>query len=261
MSLIELKKTVGLVIIILGGMALPLESMQYKQLVLANKQLKPAEMLGCYQQYDFSPLWLSTNNENVFGFIGDNYQRLRIKLLTARPDPQQPGCYLVTGKSKVGQNILPFQGTVKLLHVREAFKLPLGLDGVPVPAMKAGIILAEYELREPTNQPNTGVFKGVLHSNWYLNRSGKIQYDDIEKHSDAFVNNQCVGTWESNKTKQVKRCNWGDYRIPMCGDLDQGAGEFSPTDKYVANGWKSYQKAWLENNAAARKQEVGIWWK
>ncbi|UOQ64677.1 hypothetical protein [Hymenobacter volaticus] len=261
MLLIGLKKTAGLAIILLGSITLPPESKQYMQAVLVKKQLKPAEMLESYRQYDFSPLWLSSNNESVFGFIGDNYQRLQIKVLTARPDPQQPGRYFVTGKSKVGENVLPFQGTLRLLHVREAIKLPLGLDGIPVPAVKAGLVLVEYELREPINQPNTGVFKGVMHSNWYLNRKGKMQYNNIEKHSDAFANNQCVGTWESNKTKQVKRCNWGDSRIPMCGDLDQGAGEFSPSDKYVANGWQSYQKAWVQNKAAVRKLEVEIWWK
>jgi hypothetical protein len=33
-------------------------------------------------------------------------------------------------------------------------------------------------------------------------------------------------------------CNWGEIRIPFCGDLDGGAGEFIPNPKYVKNGWE-----------------------
>ncbi len=31
-----------------------------------------------------------------------------------------------------------------------------------------------------------------------------------------------------NNSEKIKRAdNWGDYRIPDCGDLDEGAGEFA----------------------------------
>lgn len=243
------------------GSTVPPESEQYRKQVLADNALRPAEQLSRYHRYDFSPLWLKTPNENVLGFIGQEYQRLRIKLLTARPDPQQPGRYLVAGKSKVNETLMPFEGTFRLLHVREAAALPTGLDGAPAPAVKTGILLAEYELKEPAGQLRAGVFRGILRTNWYLDRHGKMHYDDLRKHVDAFSNNQAVGTWQSCKTRRTKPCNWGDYRIPAAGDLDQGAGEFSPSDNYVANGWQSYGQAWVENDAAARQKERAQWWK
>ena len=268
MLLIGLKKVTAVVALLVGSLVLPPESEQYKRTVLADKELKPTELLGRYQRYDFSSLWLKTgkggmgnSDESVLGFIGDDYQRLHIKLLTARPDAQQPGRYFVTGKTKVKDTVLPFEGTFRLLHVREAAALPKSLDEAPVPAVKTGILLAEYELKEPANQSNAGIFKGILRTNWYLDRKGKMHYDDIGSYSDNFSNNQCVGTWQSYKTKRTKRCNWGDHRIPNGGDLDQGAGEFSPDDKYVANGWQSYQQAWSENNARAKQQEKSAWWK
>ncbi len=249
-------------------MQLPSESEEYSRTVLTDKVFNSAEMLGRYQRYNFSPLWLKTgkggmknSDESVLGFIGDDYQRLRIKLLTVRPDVQRPGHYLITGKSKVGENILPFKGTFRLLHVRESKTLPKGLDGVPIPAVKMGMLLAEYELKEPVDQQNAGVFKGILRTNWYLDRKDKMQYNDINAYSDHFANNQCVGSWQSYRTKRTKRCNWGDFRIPNDGDLDQGAAEFSPAGKYGVRGWQSYQQAWLENNAAARQQEKATWWK
>ncbi|MBD2716247.1 hypothetical protein KBK19_14500 [Microvirga sp. STR05] len=243
------------------GSSMPMESEQYRRQVLADKALRPVEQLSRYHRYDFSPLWLKTDNENILGFIGNDYQRLRIKLLTARPDPRQPGRYSVTGKSKVKDNLLPFEGTFRLLHVREAAALPEGLDGAAVPAVKTGVMLAEYELKEPAGQQSAGVFRGILSTNWYLDRSGKMQYDDLRQHADAFSNNQCVGTWQSYKTNLTKRCNWGDHRIPAAAGLDQGAGEFSPADKYVANGWQSYRQAWADNDAEARRQEKAEWWK
>ncbi len=62
--------------------------------------------------------------------------------------------------------------------------------------------------------------------------------------ADGFSNNQFTGSWTSYKTNASKKCNWGDYRIPECGDLDIGAGEFIVNEKYIKNGWTSYM---LEN--------------
>jgi len=289
MQFIGLKKVAAVLVLLVGGISLPPESEQYRQTILADKKLKPVELLSRYQHYDFSALWLKTGktgmqnaDESVLGFIGNDYQRLRIKLLMVRPDPQQSGRYLVTGKSKVKESILPFQGVFRLLHVREAVALPYGLDGAPVPAVKSGILLAEYELREPVDQLNSGVFRGILRTNWYLDRKGKMQYDNIEfGYSDRFNNNQFVGIWQSYKTKSIKRCNWGDWRIPdgrrldakrmYDSALDVGAGDFHPDSLYLTKGWQSYQDARLlpvdlteaEKRAKqkAQKTEFAEWWK
>ena len=34
----------------------------------------------------------------------------------------------------------------------------------------------------------------------------------------------------------------GHYRIPNSGDLDVGAGDFSPNTKYLNNGWSDFNK-------------------
>src|SRR5262245_16535570 len=52
-------------------------------------------------KYDFGSLWTETENSMVFGFIGDNYQRLRIKLISVTRQPGKPDTYTVTGKSMV----------------------------------------------------------------------------------------------------------------------------------------------------------------
>jgi hypothetical protein len=46
----------------------------------------------------------------------------------------------------------------------------------------------------------------------------------------------------------IKRCNWGDFRIPNSGDLDGGAAGFSPW-KHKENGWQDFgdQKKRIQN--------------
>jgi hypothetical protein len=240
---------------VLSAPALPTESEQYRQRVLADKALKPAELLDQYAARSFAPIWLRSEPATVLGFIGPDYQRLRVKLLTVRPVAGQPGHYTVTGKSKVGATVAPFEGEFTVLHVREKLGPPRTLDNEPTIAVKSGIVLARYELREPPGQPRTGVFRGLLHARWYQDRTGKLYYDDLENFADSYANNQFVGTWQSYRSGAVKRCNWGNHRIPNSQELDQGAGEFSPVDKYLANGWLSYRRAWGAGDRAAQQLE------
>ena len=68
-----------------------------------------------------------------------------------------------------------------------------------------------------------------------------------------------------NTTGKSKICNWGDYRIPLCNDLDIGTGEFSPNPKYLKNGWSNYIKAYSNNSnqkvsKEAQQIENEKWW-
>ena len=65
-------------------------------------------------------------------------------------------------------------------------------------------------------------------------------YDDTANEADPYRNNQFAGRYTPAPGGEKLRSNWGDFRIPDSGDLDQGAGEFSPADKYLKNGWDGY---------------------
>ena len=58
---------------------LPIESAKYLRTALANANLQPPERKAEYIKYNFAPLWLKTPNSLILGFIGFNYQRIRIK--------------------------------------------------------------------------------------------------------------------------------------------------------------------------------------
>lgn len=238
---------------------LPTESEAYRRRVLADPELAPTELLAQYAARTFAPIWLRPATNDQLGFIGPDYRRLRLKLLTVRPVAGQPGQYTVTGKSKVDANVADFEGTLRVLHVRAKKDRPRTLDDEPPIAVRSGIVLAEYELRERREQAGTGVFRGLLHARWYQDKAGQLYYDDLLLHADSYANNQGVGTWQSYRSGQTKRCNWGSYRIPNAGDLDQGAAEFSPTDKYLAQGWQQYRDA--GSNPAALRAERAAWWR
>ena len=243
---------------------LPSESITYRRTQLAANDLKSTDKLSEYANYNFGPLWLETPNNAVVGFIGPNYQRLRLKILTVQRDKANPTRYYATGKAQVFNHVTTFSGTLVLRQVRELRVLATRIDESVSPAQKEGILFADYELCEQNSQPNSGIFRGVVQTDCYINKQGKLAYDDIRTVGDGFCNNQFVGTWTSFATGKTMRCNWGDYRIPNSGAFDIGAGEFSPNPKYYASGWEYYAAVYSHNEAARTQAEVKeqkIWWK
>ena len=84
--------------------------------------------------------------------------------------------------------------------------------------------------------------------------------------ADNFDNNGFVGHWTSYRTGKSKICHWGDFRIPDCGDLDQGVGGFIPNPKYLRRGWQSFYDSEMgfiddAKRIAAQKKEELEWWK
>lgn len=239
------------------------QTVEWETELLNDERLSKSEYKNNIIKHDFGSLWTKTENSSVFGFIGDNYQRLRIKIISAIKDKNNPDTYLVSGKSMVKNNICRFNGTIKIAKARAFQNGSWGVDdeyqnkGIK----NLGIVIAEYHFAEDKTQPDSGVFDGILATNWYVDKNGRLQYDDIEAGADGFYNNQFVGTWKSYKTGIVKTANWGDYRIPLSGDLDIGAGEFSPDEKYRRFGWQTFHDAYVKDNRKARQEEIRQWWK
>jgi hypothetical protein len=85
-----------------------------------------------------------------------------------------------------------------------------------------------------------------------LDKRNTIYYSTLEDNADSYCNNQCTGSWKSYKTGAVKKCNWGDYRIPDSKGLDIGAGVFYVDDKYIKFGWKSYRDTYSVNSPVSK---------
>jgi hypothetical protein len=195
---------------------------------------------------------------DILGFIGDNYQRFFIHFISIIQNPNNQYEYLTYGKTKVKENICTFQGTIKI----ESSKV---YNETEFAVQKQGYAVCSVMLYEDKKEKSTGFIKGNLTIRFFIDKNGKIEYDDLESHSDGFANRQFVGNWTSYKTKVSKKCHWGDYRIPESGDLNTGAGEFWINPKYIKNGWESYVLAYntfpeTDKALKVRKKEKEKWW-
>jgi hypothetical protein len=230
--------------------------------LLNDNDLSKVEQKTRITKLDFAPLWIGTENSSVFGFIGQNYQRLRIKIISVRKLSNLSDTYSVSGRSMVNSVVQEFTGTMKVTQARIRTDQRLGVhDEYKNKVRESGIVVGEYHFSESRRESSTGKFDGAFATYWYIDREGRLRYDDIESQADGFLDNQFVGNWTSYSTGAVKIANWGDFRIPLSGDLDIGAGEFSPDDKYLKFGWQSYRDAYINNDRQARLVEEREWWK
>ncbi len=205
-----------------------------------QEKLLPTNKIDEFLKHDFSKLWLETENSLVYGILGDEYQRILIKLLTIEKNINNPNEYFVYGKSSVKENICEFVGKITILKIQESRREYFGVDdefknsGIKT----QGLLTAKYEFFENKLQSHSGYFTGNLETKWFLDKDDKLQYDNINSHSDGYFNNAFVGNWKMYNSKIEKKCHWGDYRVPSIDcSFDIGVGEFNVAEKYWKKGW------------------------
>ncbi len=213
-----------------------------------------------YCQYNFSSIWTHTENFSVFGFIGNNYQRLQIKFISVIKDSEPPDTYFIIGKSMVKDTVRSFKGEIVISNIRcyRDFRYGDAQKYTKAEIAKRGVVFGDYYFNEDSTQTKTGLFKGSFASCWIIDNHGILKYDDDNDQSDESCNNQFAGTWQSYKSQTKETCNWGDYRIPFSGEFDCGSGDFSPNIKYLKYGWESFEDSPSLKRA---QQETKIWWK
>lgn len=254
---------------------------QYKKVIIltltillfvkANAQKNDNNFYSEIKNYDLSKVIMvatilaedgEKNKEKILraepiGFIGDDYQRFQIHFISAIQNPKNQYEYFVSGKTKVKETIRPFEGTLKIKKADIAKNKSLNYQ--------QGTAICEVNFYEDKKLTSTGFINGVMTIHYLIDSKKNFRYDALNFYSDGFSNNTFTGTWTSYKTNVSKKCNWGDYRIPNSGDLDIGAGEFSPNPKYFDKGWKYYilslfGETEIEVEMAKNKEKIK-WWK
>lgn len=191
-----------------------------------------------YLTRDFSNLLIPSSE--FIGFIGDNYQRLFIDFNSVTQDKNNKKIYRVTGSSKVKDNKTSFVGEIEVIEISVVAPHYEIDDRFKNDGIKAqGILFAKYDFREDKSVKFSGRFFGSLILRWLVDKNNELQYDVLD--GDGSKNNQYSGKWTSYKTKATKIANWGEFRIPDSGDLDQSADGFWPNEKYAAQGWAEYK--------------------
>lgn len=206
--------------------------------IMNRKEINAENKIENYLQYDFSDLWLQTDNEFIYGIIGDDYQRIYIKFLSVSKNPSKPNEYYVYGKSMVEDNVCEFEGKISVTKIQEVENQHFGVDDeYKGKSDKQGLLTAEYEFYKNKQQSHSGVFRGKLQTKWYLT-DGTLKYNNIDSVSDGYFNNAYTGIWKMYDSKLEKICNWGDYRVPNVScDFDIGVAEFNVNEKYWGKGW------------------------
>ena len=188
-----------------------------------------------FDKFDFSGI-LADSRTKFLGYIGADYHRLHINFSNVKKASHTK--YIVSGEYKISAEAHPFNGEIQITKIRKYTNLNYGVDDFMKGKINAqGIALASYILK------GDGGFqaKGQMLIKWYINSDQRLAYDDISEDEDMYANDLFCGECKVGNA-QTKPCAWGHYRIPNSGDLDVGAGEFSPNTKYLNNGWSDFYK-------------------
>ena len=124
----------------------------WRNQILNDTALFKGELKDSLINKNFNNLWTHTDNSSVYGYIGDGFQRIQIKIISAEKDTGSGDIYNIYGKSKVKNNICEFHGTIKITNIRILKHQNWDVDdefknkGIK----KQGILLASYYFMEDT---------------------------------------------------------------------------------------------------------------
>ena len=178
-----------------------------------------------------------TYDAPVNGVLGNDFKRIEVYFYTDALKTDSV-TYSVRGRTKVKKNICDFSGEVKIKKIYHVFER----DTDSPDYYK---IIADYSLREDSVQKGSGVFRGILGAYGYVTDDAPevIKVDNTDQDGDGYMNRSYVGTWQSYKTPAiVKRCMWGDNRLPFRFDFDIGAGEIRVNSKYASPEWDRFME-------------------
>lgn len=219
----------------------------------SRKQSKLQDRLPEVGGMDFSGVWLSGGWAQD-GVLGGNYRRIEIHVDHANRKAGAPRVYEVRGRSRVGRNVVAFRGEIELVHL-------YGTE-CDDPARKGcGDLFGRYVFREDSAGARNGVFRGVVESWVVVGPGGRGVLDTSDAEADGYWNRSYVGTWTEYVTENVKTCIWGDRRLPFTFDFDCGDGEMVVCDRYVSNGWRTFNAhAETIETPDGRREPKDKWW-
>lgn len=182
---------VGIMLMAFEPRAQQNEASEFLAKSLTTAEILPVEFKDSLRSKDFSTLWTTAVNWKVFGFIGDDYQRLRIKMLSVIKDPSEPLLHRVYGKDMVKHNICEFQGELSITNIRRYASTSSGVDEAYADSAVQGqyLVGGTYRFLEDPVQRHSGTLQGTFVSYFYIDAKGGIRYDDIEDVADGYCNN------------------------------------------------------------------------
>lgn len=201
------------------------------QLFIDGKlQLEP-NFLTNYSRYDGN-----SYNGPADGILGNDFKRIEIYFYP-NAVMSDSVTYSVHGRTKVKNNICDFTGKVKIKKIYCIYDRDY--------SDYYFAIIADYTLKENSTQNGSGEFRGIMGAYGYVTNEvpNVILVDNRDDVADGYMNRSYVGTWRSYQDSSlVKRCVWGDYRLPFSLDFDVGDGEMVVNSKYSSPEWDALKQ-------------------
>lgn len=169
------------------------------------------------------------------GILGDKYTRIEIFI---HPEVERIDSltFTVNGKTKVGKNICDFIGEIFIEHIYKVWERANDPD-----SPNYYVMVCNYLFTEDKEQFGTGFFKGTYGVYCYIDEANKKVCLDIDAGGGELNNRNYVGIWQNYKTKALKRCIWGEYRLPYTFDFDIGDEDMHVNPKYNSPEWEQWQ--------------------
>ncbi len=245
-------------------------------LFISGTHAQPAGTTNFYPNikvYDLAALWqsdklllLSLNKYEPFpqplGIIGKNYQRFYIHYTSVIKVAGNPYQYKVQGKTRVGTQVRPFTGTIKILQAG-IYNPGDAYSPETYKGYKRGQMICNLTINEDHKVPGSGIITGNLTTNFCLNAKNQLLYDTLDFGIDGYGNNQFSGNWIANGSKQSQKLQFGDITIYDSPFSDSDGITVPP--QYEKYGWQNYVNAISNDNRQASKaaitEEKRQWWK
>lgn len=198
------------------------------------------------------------------GVLGKNYQRFYIHYTSVTKDPGNPYKYNVQGKTRVGNQVRPFTGTITVMQAG-IFKPGANNPYAPEPykGYKRGKLICRIAINETASSPGSGTINGELTTDFCINAQNQLLYDTLDFGIDGYGNNQFTGSWTAHGSKAAQKLHFGDITIPDTKFSDVYGITVPP--EYEKYGWQSFVNAipndFRPASKAAIAEEKRQWWK
>ncbi|NDV96071.1 hypothetical protein D0T84_14280 [Dysgonomonas sp. 521] len=206
-----------------------------------------------HYRFDTSTLFCSGDYEQN-GVLGANCQRIRIHIAKAERVTDDGIVFLVEGKSNVKNNICDFKGKITILSLYK-FMANRIYPG-------QGVLFARYEFFEDKGRHHSGIFRGTFNATIKIDEKRKtVVLDERLSRGILYNNRTYVGTWIGYSDNAIRKCIWGDYRLPFTFDFDCGATAMNACEKYIDNGWETFSDGSEYDCSTEPCKLKNQWWK
>lgn len=212
-------------------------------------------------KYELSKFFLKMESEKLFGFIGFEMERIKIKITDVGQDKDIKSKYHIDGITKVDKSIQKFSGELRLSNVY-SFKEVL---------TNHGLVICEFDaiLNEICNKSVNAEHCGKFVGNYYLILSKVVDDIRFPKVIPKYIQNYTfAGNWISNNKKMNYPVLWGEnYLLEELADFYYGI-TLSPeiNESLINKNWQNYFDAYTEGvkiniQNKALQIEKQQWWK